>query len=177
MKMTETGYSIYDNNKKFWFDIDRMVRGMDVVTVVEPAYNYQSATRFPTRESAERIIDQIDKEGVYDVNNACIIDIEQHVKELEAKQKAEEQKMIKEAWENTDEITKKNIISKAVQAGNIESLKEFLDDKGVDTSDIAIEEPKQLTEDDQLRAVASFYGIDISQADWKDKLKEKINQI
>lgn len=77
-------YVIKDGNT--WLEVDRVCQGFDIITVVEPVYNWHVATQFASKQSVEQIIKQIESEGNYNTSNYTMentIDLAQ--KEKEAK--------------------------------------------------------------------------------------------
>lgn len=99
-------YIIKDNKQQCWLNIDRVVVGCDIITAVEPVYNYKAATEFSTEEIADQMIEQIKSEGQYDVEgytkeNKDALDMaernakEEKEKKVEAIRKAAQDKVDK----------------------------------------------------------------------------------
>lgn len=86
-------YVIKDTKNKCWLEIDRVVDGCDIITAVEPVYNYKAATQFSTLEIADEMIDQIKSEGQYETEGY----VKESVDDLQAKEKEIEQKEVDEA--------------------------------------------------------------------------------
>lgn len=82
-------YVIKDTKNKWWLEIDRVVQGMDIVTTIEPVYNYKVATTFDTIDEADAILKQIESEGNYDIADYTKENVEE-LQELEKKEKREE---------------------------------------------------------------------------------------
>ena len=84
-------FIIKDKKNGYWLEIDRVVHDMDIVTVIEPVYNYKSATAFESVEAVEHILEQIKSEGNYDIANYTTENVEE-LKQEEEKSKEQEQK-------------------------------------------------------------------------------------
>ena len=99
-------YIIKDTKESCWLNIDRVVVGCDIVTAVEPVYNYKAATEFSSEETADQMIEQIKSEGQYDTEgytkeNKDALDMaernakEEKEKKVEAIRKAAQEKVDK----------------------------------------------------------------------------------
>lgn len=104
-------YVIKDGDN--WLEVDRVCQGFDIVTVVEPVYNWHVATQFSSKESVNQIIKQIESEGNYNTSNYTTentIDLEDKEKkekeELQKQQSAEINKAKKITIDNLKEIIK-----------------------------------------------------------------------
>lgn len=104
-------YVIKDGDN--WLEVDRVCQGFDIVTVVEPVYNWHVATQFSSKESVNQIIKQIESEGNYNTSNYTMentIDLEDKEKkekeELQKQQSAEINKAKKITIDNLKEIIK-----------------------------------------------------------------------
>jgi len=104
-------YVIKDGDN--WLEVDRVCQGFDIVTVVEPVYNWHVATQFSSKESVNQIIKQIESEGNYNTSNYTMentIDLEDKEKkekeELQKQQSAEIKKAKKITIDNPKEIIK-----------------------------------------------------------------------
>ena len=73
-------YIIKDTKESCWLNIDRVVVGCDIVTAVEPVYNYKAATEFSSEETADQMIEQIKSEGQYDTEGYSYKDKTDHYK-------------------------------------------------------------------------------------------------
>ncbi len=82
-------YVIKDTKNKWWLEIDRVVQGMDIITTVDPVYNYKAATKFETPEDVDAILKQIESEGNYDIANYTKENVEE-LQELEKKEKLQD---------------------------------------------------------------------------------------
>lgn len=78
-------YIIKDGNH--WLEVDRVCQGFDIVTVVEPVYNWHVATQFTSKQSVEQIIKQIESEGNYNTSNYTT----ENTIDLEDKEKKEKE--------------------------------------------------------------------------------------
>ena len=86
-------YIIKDGNH--WLEVDRVCQDFNIVTVVEPVYNWHVATQFSSKESVEQIIKQIESEGNYNTSNYTTentIDLEDKEKEELRKQQEDKNK-------------------------------------------------------------------------------------
>ena len=82
----------------------RVVDDLDIVTCVEPVYNYNVASQFSTEAIADRIIEQIKSEGQYETDNYVKENVDD-LKAAEQKEKEEFQQKIKDKiLENLDEF-------------------------------------------------------------------------
>lgn len=104
-------YVIKDGDN--WLEVDRVCQGFDIVTVVEPVYNWHVATQFSSKESVNQIIKQIESEGNYNTSNYTMentIDLKDKEKkekeELQKQQSAEINKAKKITIDNLKEIIK-----------------------------------------------------------------------
>lgn len=122
-------YVIKDTKNNWWLEIDRVVQGMDVITTVEPVYNYKAATQFSTELSADKIIEQIKSEGNYDVsgytkeNTAELDSLDKQIQE-------EEEAEVKATAEKLKEQFNESIKQK------LEELKQDLAAKGKSEEEI-----------------------------------------
>ena len=84
-------YVIKDIEKKYWLGIDRVIDNTtcDIITVVEPIYNYKAATKFDSIDDCKAIMDQIKDEGNYDIPAYATENVEEMI---EAEKKAGEEK-------------------------------------------------------------------------------------
>lgn len=97
-------YVIKDTKYNHWLKIDRVVDDLDIVTCVEPVYNYNVASQFSTEAIADRIIEQIKSEGQYETDNYVKENVDD-LKAAEQKEKEEyEQKIKDKILENLDEF-------------------------------------------------------------------------
>lgn len=97
-------YVIKDTKYNHWLKIDRVVDDLDIVTCVEPVYNYNVASQFSTEAIADRIIEQIKSEGQYETDNYVKENVDD-LKAAEQKEKEEFQQKIKDKiLENLDEF-------------------------------------------------------------------------
>lgn len=85
-------YIIKDSLHNYWLEIDRVVQGVDIVTTIEPVYNYKVATKFDTAEDIDAIIKQIESEGNYDTEGF----VKENTEELQVLEKKEKEEKIKE---------------------------------------------------------------------------------
>lgn len=97
-------YVIKDTKYNHWLKIDRVVDDLDIVTCVEPVYNYNVASQFSTEAIADRIIEQIKSEGQYETDNYVKENVDD-LKAAEQKEKEEFKQKIKDKiLENLDEF-------------------------------------------------------------------------
>ena len=97
-------YVIKDTKNKWWLEIDRVVQGMDIVTTIEPVYNYKVATTFDTIDEADAILKQIESEGNYDIADYTKENVEE-LQELEKKEKRDQIiEDLKKAGKSEEEI-------------------------------------------------------------------------
>ena len=82
-------FIIKDTKYGHWLEIDRVVRSMDIVTTIDPVYNYKLATAFNSVEEVNHILEQIKSEGNYDTSYFKTENTEEI--ELMARKEAEEQ--------------------------------------------------------------------------------------
>ena len=123
------GYVIKDTKNNWWLEIDRVVQGMDIVTTVEPVYNYKAATTFSTELSADKIVEQIKSEGNYDTSGYVKENTEE-LDNLDKKIKEEEEAEAKAEAEKIQEQFKESIKEK------LEELKKDLASKGKSEEEI-----------------------------------------
>lgn len=118
-------YVIKDTKYKHWLKIDRIVDDMDIITCVEPVYNYKSATQFSSELVADKMIEQIKSEGQYETDGY----VKENTVDLEAKEEEIEQEEIAAAKafveskkkELEDELRKQGKSEEVIQ----EALKAF----------------------------------------------------
>lgn len=125
------GYVIKDTKNNWWLEIDRVVQGMDIVTTVEPVYNYKAATTFSSELSADKIIKQIESEGNYDTSGYTKENTDeldsldkqiQEEEEAEAKAEAEKiQEQFKETVKEKLEELKKDLAAKGKSEEEIQA--------------------------------------------------------
>lgn len=125
------GYVIKDTKNNWWLEIDRVVQGMDIVTTVEPVYNYKAATTFSSELSADKIVEQIKSEGNYDTSGYVKENTEeldnldkqiQEEEEAEAKAEAEKiQEQFKESIKEKLEELKKDLAAKGKSEEEIQA--------------------------------------------------------
>lgn len=112
-------------DKDNWLTFDRFVRGMEIVTTVEPVSHYSVATEFDTTEGAEQMIKEAGK--IYDVSEYTVHNrnvVEQEYKEAKENEARE---VLKEAWNNTPEDIKKKKIQELLNNKGPEAVKQWLE--------------------------------------------------
>jgi len=122
-------YVIKDSQKKCWYEIDRVVQGMDIITTVEPVYNYKAATQFSTEALADKIIEQITSEGNYSTINM----IKENVDELNSLEEQITQQQEAEAIAEAEKL--KEEFNESIKK-KLEELKKDLSDKGKSAEEI-----------------------------------------
>jgi hypothetical protein len=116
---------IRDENTKGYLTFDRFVRDMEIVTTCEPVINPASADEFTNEDEARSLIKECET-GVFDVSNIAYVDKDVEIKRVSDEHEAAIWAKAKEAWENTSEGRKQEIL-KAQLAKSPEALKEWLD--------------------------------------------------
>ena len=119
-------------NDKYWLRFDRFVRGMDIVTTVEPVGSFLAATEFSSKNSAREIIKEADKSG-YDTKTYEIFDKEKTIKEHKEKAENEANEFIKDTWNNTSIKKRQQLIQEMYKQKGEKEVKEFLEKVGDST--------------------------------------------
>lgn len=105
-----TKYVVKDEYKECYLVFNRFVRNLDVITIAEPVGTYKAATQFDNEEDANECLKELDNYKTYDASGCTILDVDS----LENKRKEDSKKMaddiIKNAWSNTSEETKKKML-------------------------------------------------------------------
>lgn len=117
-------YIVKENNHYIQFD--RIVDGFEVTTIYEPVAAVAIASEFSSEESARKMIDIIDEQG-YDVSNFCVINKEAEIKRLEEEALQRTKEAYKEAWKNTSDERKEEIIKAILDKDGTKGVKEWLD--------------------------------------------------
>lgn len=88
-------YVIKDNKYHNWLKIDRIVDDCEIITCVEPVYNYKAATQFSNEGIADAMIEQIKSEGQYETDGY----VKENTEDLKAKEEEIEQEEVEAAKE------------------------------------------------------------------------------
>ena len=105
-----TKYVVKDEYKECYLIFNRFVRDLDVMTIAEPTGHYKNATQFDNVEDANACLKELDNYKTYDASGCLIIDVDSLDKAQKDKSKEEADKIIKNAWANSSEETKKKML-------------------------------------------------------------------
>jgi len=86
-------YIIRDIKQKCYLRFDRIVSGCDLITVVDPVYDYRIATTFDNVDEVKEMLDQVRSEGQYEINAYQLESPEEILKNLEDKQEQFQQRL------------------------------------------------------------------------------------
>ena len=105
-----TKYVVKDEYKECYLVFNRFVRDLDVMTIAEPTGHYNNATQFDNKEDANECLKELDNYKTYDASGCTILDVDSLEAKRKEKSKMEADKIIKNAWSNTSEETKKKML-------------------------------------------------------------------
>lgn len=137
---------------KAYIKFDRFVRGMSIITTMEPVVNIIVATEFETENSAKSILKEADSCG-FDITKCVIHDRDEIDKQDQERAKAEALAIQKNAWENTSEKRKREMLREILDNNGQEAVDKFLKEVG-DTSGI---QPAEPAENDNLSILDKIY--------------------
>ena len=119
-------YVIQDTKQKKWLSVDRVVNGMDIVTVVEYVSSFRAATIFNKEETASKILDYIKEEGNYDITDCVIDNVEVYFKDEIERSLADFKEHLKEVTDKDgNHLTDEQIENELEEARN--KIRESID--------------------------------------------------
>lgn len=129
-------YVVMDKKRDAFVLFDRHVNSstLEIITTVELVGCIEIASEFSSPTLAEKMIEQASV--AYDTDAYEVIDVEVYRKQKEDEAKENAQKYLAEEWKKLSPEEKKEQMKKAIDNGNIEELKKFLEYVGDDESKI-----------------------------------------
>lgn len=129
-------YVVMDKKRDAFVLFDRHVNSstLEIITTVELVGCIEIASEFSSPALAEKMIEQASV--AYDTDAYEVIDVEVYKKQKEDEAKENAQKYLTEEWKKLSPEEKKEQMKKAIDNGNIEELKKFLEYVGDDESKI-----------------------------------------
>lgn len=129
-------YVVMDKKRDAFVLFDRHVNSstLEIITTVELVGCIEIASEFSSPVLAEKMIEQASV--AYDTDAYEVIDVEVYKKQKEDEAKENAQKYLAEEWKKLSPEEKKEQMKKAIDNGNIEELKKFLEYVGDDESKI-----------------------------------------
>lgn len=119
-------YVIQDTKQKKWLSVDRVVNGMDIITVVEYVSSFRAATIFNKEETASKILDYIKEEGNYDITDCVIDNVEVYFKDEIERSLADYKEHLKQVTDQDDKhLSDEQIEAELEEARN--KIKESID--------------------------------------------------
>jgi len=103
-------YVVKDEYRECYLVFSRFVRNLDVITVAEPVGTYKAATQFDNEEDVKACLKELDNYKTYDASGCIILDVDSIENKQKEKSKKEADDIIKNAWSNTSEETKKKML-------------------------------------------------------------------
>lgn len=137
-------------NKDEYLLFDRYVRDMEIVSTVEATSSYHAATEFSTETMAKQMVKEVEKS--YDVTDFTVHDLEVVIEEEKVAKENERKAILKEAWNNTSNERKKEMLGKILEKEGPDGVKKWLDDvddtSGITTTTNTTSTPKFCSECD-----------------------------
>ena len=118
-----TKYVVKDECRNGYLVFSRFVRDLDIITIAEVIGNYNNATQFNNVRDADECLKELDNYKTYDASGCSILDVDElnKTKKEDAQKKADD--IIKNAWSNSSEETKKKLL----EGMSEEKRKKFLE--------------------------------------------------
>lgn len=135
-------YVVMDKKRDAFVLFDRHVNNstLEIITTVELVGCVEIASEFSSPTLAEKMIEQAS--AAYDTDAYEVIDVEAYRKQKEEAAKENAQKYLTEEWKKLSPEEKKEQMKRAIDNGNIEELKKFLEYVGDDESKVDDNESK-----------------------------------
>lgn len=129
-------YVVMDKQRNAFVLFDRHVNSstLEIITTVELVGCIEIASEFSSQTIAEKMIEQASV--AYDTTGYEVIDVEAYKKQKEAEAKENAQKYLTEEWKKLSPEEKKEQMKRAIDNGNIDELKKFLEYVGDDESKV-----------------------------------------
>jgi len=116
-------YIIKEVKPDHFLEIDRVIQGLDIVTVVEPIYSHHAATKFDSIDECKSILEQIKQEGNYHIDECVFLDPDEIDAEIQRKKEEEEKRL-----QEFGQAKMQEVIDKLKKAGKTdEEISEVLD--------------------------------------------------
>lgn len=118
-----TKYVVKDEWNNCYLCFSRFVRDMDIITIAERRANLNNASTFDNKEDAQACIDELNNYHTYEAGGCVIENLEEIKAEMTKKSKEASNEILKNAWKNSSEETKKKLLDQMPE----EKRKEWLE--------------------------------------------------